>query len=350
MKFSRVKTFLAKHERRLSWAALGTGFIVDNLTLSRIDLWLDNIILSSYLFLSGGCIVLFHYLKDSSKIRLFLPYVLQYAFGGLFSGFIIFYSKSGSIIQSWPFLIILLFLLIGNETFKARYEKYIFRTTIYFIALFSFFIFFIPVMLGNMGSFVFILSGLISLLVIYFVVRLIEKSNKTRAEDKRKQIITSIASIYLLFNILYFTNAIPPIPLSLKNIDIYNSVEKIGDDYIVKKEKESWYEFYKKDTIHILPGENVYGFASVFAPTRLEKKIVHIWLYENNDAWEVRSKISFPISGGRDGGYRGYTFKNSPPEGNWILEIRTDTDQLIGRKKFYIKHEITHRELTTSTK
>ena len=152
MKFSKIKAFLTKYEARLSWGAMITGFVVDNLTLSRIDLWLDNIILSSYLVIAGGSIILFNYLSESSRIRLFIPYILQYALGGLFSGFVIFYSRSGTIIQSWPFLIVLLSLLVGNEMFKERYERFVFRIGIYFVALFSFFIFFIPVLIGKMGA------------------------------------------------------------------------------------------------------------------------------------------------------------------------------------------------------
>ncbi len=338
MKFSRVKTFLAKHERRLSFGALATGFIVDSLTLTRIDQWLDNLILITYLLLAGGSISLLHYLKTNSKIRVFLPYVLQYAFGGLFSGFVIFYSRSGALIQSWPFLIILLFLLIGNEKFKERYEKYVFRMSMYFIALFSFFIFFIPVIVGKMGASIFILSGVVSLIAIALLIQFIERSKKSQAENKRRQISLSVISIYILFNILYFTNVIPPIPLSLKDIEIYNKIERVDNQYITYKENLPWYRFDKTNTVFVEKGDYIYAYSAIFAPTKIRQQISHVWSYKNEGEWEERNKVVFPIIGGRDGGYRGYTLKGQLEEGKWRVDVRTERGQLIGRKTFKVEY------------
>ncbi len=336
MHFSTTKDFFITHERTLSWAALATGFIVDSLTLSRIDLWLDNIILSSYLFIAGMSIVLIHHLKVSSRVQLFLPYTLQYAFGGLFSGFIIFYSRSGTLIENWPFLIILITLLFGNEFFKEKYKKYVFHVSIYFIALFSFFIFFIPVLIGKMGPFIFILSGAVSLIFIILLITLIENKKKEENENHRRYVYTSVISIYILFTLLYFTNSIPPIPLSLKNIGVYSSVERVQNNYILLKEKNKWFSIEIPKRVHITKESSLYVYSSIFAPTKITEPISHIWLYKTDDGWEKQSTIPFSISGGRDEGYRGYTMKESLREGLWKVEVRTERGQLIGRETFLL--------------
>jgi len=338
MRFSEVKSFVMKHESRISWAAMLAGFVLDNLTLTRIDLLFDDLILLSYLIIAGASIILFNYLKEDSRIRFFVPYTLQFAFGGLFSGFLIFYTRSGSLIQSWPFLAILLFLMIGNEVFKERYEKYVFRMSIYFIALYSFFTFYIPVLLGKMGATVFILSGLVSISFVSVIIKIIERSKRSSAKEKRNSVYVSIITICIIFNTLYFGNIIPPIPLSLKDINTYNQLEKKGNDYLVQKEKVAWYKFREKNVLDIIPGSNVYVYTAVFAPTKINQKISHVWLYKNNGIWEEKSRIPFPINGGRGDGYRGYTYKNTLEDGEWKVEVRTDRDQLIGRKTFTINY------------
>jgi len=334
MRFTLVKDFFITHERTLSWVALATGFIVDSLTLSRIDLWLDNMILSSYLLIAGTSIVFIHHLKASSRIQLFLPYTLQYAFGGLFSGFIIFYSRSGTLIENWPFLIILVTLLFGNEFFKEKYTQYIFHISIYFIALFSFFIFFIPVLIGKMGAFIFILSGTVSLITITLLITLIQK--KRNNNTHQRYVYTSVVSLFIVFNLLYFTNSIPPIPLSLKSIGIYSNVERSGNDYILSQEKKKWFAFETPAHIHITKNTPLYAYSAIFAPTKITESISHIWLYKKEGSWERETTIPFSISGGRDEGYRGYTTKESLREGLWRVEVRTERGQLIGRKTFLL--------------
>ena len=53
----KIKVLCTKHERYLFPAALLLGFVVDNFTLTRIDLWFDNLILFSYITLAGIGIV-----------------------------------------------------------------------------------------------------------------------------------------------------------------------------------------------------------------------------------------------------------------------------------------------------
>jgi len=40
------------------------------------------------------------------------------------------------------------------------------------------------------------------------------------------------------------------------------------------------------------------------------------------------------VVGGRDNGYRGYTFKRHVQPGRWRVEVRTETGRLLGRIPF----------------
>jgi hypothetical protein len=144
----------------------------------------------------------------------------------------------------------------------------------------------------------------------------------------------------LVFNLLYFTNLIPPVPLSLKEAGIYHYVHSKDGSYILRFEQGSWYEFYKDadDDFHYATGDTVFCFAAVFAPTDLDTRIQHHWqMYnEKQDKWLTTDRLNYKISGGRDGGYRGYTFKKNVQPGLWRINVETAREQLLGRISFEI--------------
>lgn len=161
----KVVTWYEIHERHVSSFALVAGFIFDNLTVQRIDLPFDHIIIISYLVISGGSIALLNYYKEyppkkdfSIGVENFLPTLIQFAFGGLFSVFFVFYVRSATLSSSWPFLVMLLILLIGNEFFRNYYQRLTFQVAVYYIAIFSFSILIVPVLLKKINTGVFLLS------------------------------------------------------------------------------------------------------------------------------------------------------------------------------------------------
>lgn len=340
-----------KHERYLMPAAFFVGFIFDNFTLTRIDLLLDNIILFTYLILAGIGITVVN-LYNSNRLRSrfiepvarMSPLMVQFAFGGLFSGYIIFYTRSASLATSWLFILMLVLLVVGNEYFQKRYQHFSFQVSIFFIALFSFTIFYIPILLGTMGAFVFILSGFISIALILFFIYLLSLAMPERVRKSKKVLILSIGGIYLALNILYFTNIIPPIPLSLKSLDVYHFVDRTPlGNYSVLYERKEWYERFQKDYhFYSMAGEPVYIYSSVFAPTDLNTNILHRWQYFDlaKNEWTTTDLLKFSISGGRDGGYRGYSSKENITPGRWRTEVITERGQLLGRITFTVTNTL----------
>ena len=323
-----------RYERKLSSVALIGGFILDNLTFQRIDRLLDSLILLGYIFIASIAI----YFLSLGKLPRFLPLVLQFTFGGLASAFFIFYSRSGSLASSWPFLLLLVGLLIGNEIFKKRYEKFSFRLGIFFFVLFSFCILYLPVILGKLGPTVFILSGFIALALILLFLKLLAWRVAETWSETRRRTFGLIAVVYFLINILYFLNVIPPIPLALKDSAIIHFISRNGEgQYEMLVEEESWFESLKfRKEVHIMPGDVLFAYSAVFSPTRLNLDIVHEWQYKSENGWQTLSIHNFPIIGGRDGGYRGYSFSKNVIPGLWRVNIKTRQGQLIGRVNFEV--------------
>jgi len=153
----------------------------------------------------------------------------------------------------------------------------------------------------------------------------------------------SLPGLIISFQILYFANIIPPIPLVLKESGIYHSIERASQEgyiYQVSYEPAAWYLFFKdqSDKFHWTEGGVIYSYSAIFAPTKFNIPIFHRWLYfdTQSDGWVERALIQFPIAGGRDGGYRGYTFKESVQPGKWRVEVITESGQILGRRTFTV--------------
>jgi hypothetical protein len=91
-------------------------------------------------------------------------------------------------------------------------------------------------------------------------------------------------------------------------------------------------------TMHVAPDQSLAVYSAVFAPIKLRTKIAHRWqLYDpKQKRWTLQSVVSFAISGGREGGYRGYTIKTHPKPGSWRVDIDTEDGRLIGRVAFEV--------------
>ncbi len=146
------------------------------------------------------------------------------------------------------------------------------------------------------------------------------------------------AIVFVVINLLYFTNIIPPIPISLKSAGIYHSMQRSGNDVTVTYEQQPWYAVFSPETLHLAPRDMVYAVSAVFAPAQLSTTVVHRWeKYDDiNELWTTDSVISFPIEGGRDGGYRGYTTKDGLMPGLWRVSVETANGQVIGRITFNV--------------
>lgn len=351
-----------KYERRISSLAFLAGFIWDNLTLTRVDLHYDNIVFITYLITATISIIL-HYLYEAEVLRIrclekaihILPFFFQFAFGGLFSAFFIFYSRSGSLSASWPFLFLLASLLIGNEFLREKYLRLTLQLSILFFVLYSYLIFALPVLLGRMGADIFLLSGITSLIIIGFILSVLFYARPEKLRHSMRMISASIGAIYIAFNLMYFTNIIPPIPLALKEVGVYHYVQRTAQgNYLVRYEPAPWYLFFKKinPEFHWMPGSPVYVFSAVFAPTRLHTKIFHRWSYfdQQKDKWITVNRLNYPIVGGRDGGYRGYTFKQNIMPGRWQVTIENERGQILGKVKFKVVKVYSAPELKSGFK
>lgn len=340
-----MRRFVHRHEHAVPPTLFFGGVTWDVLTLQRIDALLDNLILGVYLVLFGGFVVLTTLSRNDRplptplrKLSTWAPSIIQFLAGGLFSAYVIYYTRSASFSTASLFLLVLVALLVANELIWGRFWSSYVLIGIYFLALFCYFTFFLPSMLGTMGFGVFLTSGFLSAgLAIGLVLYLDSKQVFTSTGG----FLGAVGLIGLLLGtmVLFYVNHwIPPVPLALREGGVYNDVTHEGDAFVLHYEQPPWYRPWRNDSdpFHLAPDDTVHCFAAVFAPTNLEAEIYHHWQYYDNlrDTWVDTDRIGYEVVGGRRNGYRGVTFKRHVHPGEWRVTVETEDRRPIGRIRF----------------
>lgn len=339
------------------------GVAYDTLTLTRIDRLLDNLILLLYLAVLGLLIVFIGRFGREprdwtglmvagrwdagpllTKAQPFLPMVMQFLLGGLFSAYAIFYSKSASLTGTAVFFGVLVALLVANEFLRDHLSNVRLLVALYAVVTFAFFTFFLPVMTGVLHPVMFVLGAILSGLVTLRVVELIFRGNPART--KVDALLTSLPAMGLVGVLVwfYFLNWIPPVPLSMKFGGIYHHVVKTRDIYELSFHKQ-WHQFWKRSDTVYRADQQVFFFAAVFAPVDLNTTIYHHWQYRPFNAkpgrpyWSA-DKLPIKVSGGREGGYRAYTVKQGLDAGEWRVDVETEDGRVLGRVTFRVEREL----------
>lgn len=343
---SKIKSFYSRFESHIGVLALLFGFVFDNLTLRNATINTQTTIFLIYLALSVFAILMLNTLDEREargleykRLHFGSFILLQFTLGSLFSMFFVFYSRGVSISSSWPFLLLLFGNMIGSELFKQRYSKVSVQISLLFISIFSFSIYFLPVVLHSIGDFVFILSGFVSLILVFLFTRALARIARIRVAEDSRNIVVGVVAIYFLINIFYFLNIIPPVPLAMRDGGVYHSLVLIDGSYIVGGEEDSFWSFFSPYPVyHYSSGDAVYVVAAVYAPADLNTTIAHNWQYfdDKSARWQSSTIIPVAIVGGREAGYRSYSVKRNIAPGLWRVNIETVDGRVIGRVKFKI--------------
>jgi len=366
----RWKEPIHRYERHLSAAAMVVGYAVDNFTFGRVDHPGAHLVFSAYLTVAVVSIAVAHWLqgrKDRAaaaaatvlstdrspaalepdpqperrfRLSVWLPAATQFALGGLWSGFLVFYSRSAVLAASWPFLLLLLAFLVGNEVFRRYHSRLIFVSLLLFFAFYSYAVFVVPVFTRSIGEITFLASGACAIVAYYFFLRLLWVLDRRRYRQSRWQLIGGAVAITAAMNVFYFTRVLPPLPLALSDVGIYHDIRHTGVTYQVREESEPWtVRFgFAPPMMHVAPGEKLALYSAVFAPIRMTTRITHRWQWWDSRSkhWQTLSQVSFAISGGREHGYRGYSLKSGLRIGDWRVSIDSADGRLIGRLAFNV--------------
>lgn len=335
-----------RYESHLSALAMLAGFAIDNVFFKRIDIPYTQALFTGYIVVAAASIVFMQGFEARAvpghvppRWRVIIPMLAQFSLGGLWSGFLIFYGRSATLAVSWPFVALLVAILIGNEVFRRHLSRLIFSAILLFFAMFSYAIFMVPIYAHAIGTLIFLLSGAMAVGMFWLFLRALAALNKVSYAKTRWQILGGASFVFAALNAFYFLNILPPLPLALSSAGVYHNVKRHGADYVAVAEPQSWLVGLGwPSIIHDVPGQPLSVYSAIFAPIRLSTAITHRWEYRDpkTHRWTTKSLVTFPIMGGRDGGYRGYSVKGNPQAGDWRVDIETIDGRLVGRIRFTV--------------
>lgn len=320
------------------------GFVWDALTIGKSvqasDLW----ILGLYLLASTLIIVVISQQQNSSTeaagisvwwqsfLPAWLPYfLLQFLFGSMLSPLFILYFKSAGHIWAWLMVLLLAWLLVLNEFLENHYRKFTLVWAMYGLCSILLLNFALPFTFGSISSWWFYASTIIALFLVTVIY------TKFTAQLGRVSPVYSVAG---LLTLAYSIDVIPPVPLVKRDIQVAYDVKKQESKqnrvYVLTQEKSPWWSFwsdYSNDLV-VPSGGRVYCFSSVFAPNGLQTLLIHDWQRYTKNGWVSQSKASFRLNGGRDNGYRGYTFKSNPQPGSWRVRLMSESGKTLALHTF----------------
>ncbi|PIR68690.1 hypothetical protein COU48_02765, partial [Candidatus Nomurabacteria bacterium CG10_big_fil_rev_8_21_14_0_10_03_31_7] len=189
----KTRDWYGRFERPISSLSLISGFVFDALTLKRLDTLWENIWILGHIIIVALFMALIHMEEreigdegNPQKKHFWYVNIIQFFFGGLLSAYIVFYFRSTDIFATWPFILILSLAFIANESLKRHYIRFSFQISLLFLSIYSFTIYLIPVILHKIGPWIFLLSGLLSIIFITFFILIIYYFKKSELNESKK--------------------------------------------------------------------------------------------------------------------------------------------------------------------
>ena len=275
------------------------------------------------------------------KMNSWVTYLVSFFLGTLLSHVLVYYFRSSDVIQMWPIFLIVILAILANEFLYGIVPDIL----LFFIGVTLFVIFDVPIVLNKVNSNTFLISILVSVILISIMTLILQRIYLSGKEF----VLLIVFSIFFPFLLLrlYYINYIPAVPLALGESGFYSNIykEEYTSDLNYIKEKNGLVEnkkfWYLEDNYYNftnIKDSGIYFFSSIISPSNVTAEISHVWeKYDyTKEIWIEMARINYSVSGGRETGYRGYSYMKNISEGEWRVRVLAD-ERLVGLKKIKIK-------------
>jgi Protein of unknown function (DUF2914) len=341
-----ARAFLRRHSAEAMFVA---GSLFDFLTMQRIDAWADLTFQLAYLLGLTGLLVLQQreaagrWTPGGAVARAWQYNVeaLHFLYGGLLSAYVVLYFRSSTFARPAIFLLLLVGLMLVNEVPHARRAGYRVRLGLYGFCVLSFLTYFIPIVLGRIGGWIFLLSLLASAVVVWIVAGWLAPRGERRAGERRR-LFQPAAIVLGVIGVLYVLRLIPPVPLSVQFQGIYHEVRRDAGGYTLVYEQPPRWAIWRRDSrpFERRSGDRLHYFARVFAPSGFRHRVVVRWeVYEAERGWVTTDRVPLDVVGGRAEGFRGSAVKSNFMPGDWRVTAETEDGRAIAVLRFRVEDD-----------
>ena len=348
--FHRLKLYYEKHEHAIDILAFVGGFVFDIALLDRIDAWSTIVQQAAYLVLIAVILLQMFFAEGKPPPELEGMFVFKrwyytyrmafvhFLLGTLLNLYTLFFIKSSSLFVSFAFMIGLVLLLMANESKRLKTIGLSFKFALFSLCLLSFCASIVPVFVGSIGMFVFMLSMLAGCIPLAVIYRRIRIHAPERVAQARRQILVPFGVVLVGFLLLYLFRLIPPVPLSIPFIGVYHNVEHSQETFRLSHERPYWKIWHHGDQdFAAQPGDKIYVYFRIFSPARFSDQVLMRWYWKDQQGkWKLQDSIPIKIVGGREEGFRGYGLKSNYQPGDWKLQVETTDEREIGRVYFEV--------------
>lgn len=317
---------------------LAGGFFVDVLTFRTLRTDVTFALLGGYALAAAAGVAVGE--RGSGALRRIVPMVVQFAFGALLSSAFLFYWFGGAVAASWPVMLVVVALMAFNEAFRRVFLRPSVQFGVFAFVLFSYCTLLFPFMLRSLSAWVFLLGGAVATGVSLLLAEIVTRTDGTRRPLAGRFRLIAVCT-YAAFVSLYFLNVIPPIPLSIREAGAYHDVTVRDGAYLLQAESEDPLDrLWPGQTLHLeQDGDGrIFAYTAIYAPTDLSTEIVHAWQRYDEAAgsWTDAGRSSYETRGGRQEGYRGYSYRTIRSPGRWRVIVETERGQELGRIRFTV--------------
>lgn len=306
------------------------GFVMDAVTLGRnINLWTLGYVGACAVGVIGCFAIRAHGWFE--KYSQWVDSSLHFLLGAVFSALVVLYFRSAGTLVTGIAVAVMVGAMLWNEVAARGDASREILWAVFALSLVMYLNFLLPYAVGSLSALWFYGSIVVTLGVLWGTRHLINI-------PRRSLIVSSACAGGAA--VLFVAGAIPPVPLAMKRQMPCIDAEHVGDEYVCQRSDRRLTTRWglTDPRVEFISGERVSVMSAVAAPRNVSASLEHRWYrWSSEEGWLARDTIPVRMTGGRDGGWRFYSYKQNIRPGFWRVETAVPNGSVLSYVEFSVR-------------